>query len=165
MSVYTGDDIVDYVFTDSYGEFGAEGKRYDLNSIDPDDVDNIGYSIVHKESYEEELIQLIAEKISVLYKSREEIERDRRDVSLMKADLKKLMSYDDEFIFLSINDNEFLIKTECDQIESWYKKQGSKESHNEFDRVLGEFIKALNKMKLQKNDSKRKGRRNGNNLL
>lgn len=153
MSIYDDSYINNGIFTDTHGEFGAEGEEYDLNSLGGDIEDEIGYSLVNREDYINDLICWIAEKINTINTSNEDNTKNNTDINLMKEDLKTLMQYNDEYIFLSVNDNEFLIKTQCNEIEDWYKKQGSKYEHlNTFDEVLGKYVDALKRIKLQCND-------------
>lgn len=122
------------IFIDILGKFGEAGKEYDLSSLDSKFYEDIGYCLVNKEEYEEDLISWMTER-----------KENEEDYCLIKEDLKTLLKYDDEFIFLSINDNEFLIKSQCDEAEAYWKKQGCGSNYHAFNEVLGKFISALQK--------------------
>lgn len=136
----------DYVFIDINGDFGEAGREYNFNSLDDETCENIGYYLELKEQRENDLIEWIADaqrEISRSFTRKDFCQKLERDILLMKEDLKTLFKYDDEFIFSSMNDNEYLIQSQCDEAEAYWKRQGSKGNYHAFNEVLKQFVRAL----------------------
>lgn len=71
--------IGDNVYCDVCGDFGEKWRDYDFNALDEADFETVGYRLVNKEDYENELIRLLSG-----------MDEGSSDFSLIKADPKKL---------------------------------------------------------------------------
>lgn len=142
-------DFENYIFTDFYGEYGEAGKKYNL-LLDKEITDEIGFYLVKKEYWEGVLIKYIAEMLES--KTMSNYERELA-IKSSRDDLKRLLKYDDEFIFLvetsyKIRNNikdDFLIKSECDENESIHHK-------NMFDETLRRTIEVIQQIELKKTE-------------
>ena len=76
-----------------------ENHDYTINSepITTDIMEEVGYTIVDREEFIDDLISWIAES-----------DHNSKDRVLMKSDLEYLMSLDDRYIFSSLSTNEYI---------------------------------------------------------
>ena len=122
------------IFIDTRGEFGERHQEYDLSKASDEFCEKVGFCLVSKEDYEDDLIRFMSE-------TQKESDKDS-----MKWDLRRLLKSDDEFMFLSLNDNEFKLQSEADQARRLYKEMTGKEKDlytEDFYFVLEKFLKEL----------------------
>lgn len=131
--------IRDNVYCDVCGNFGEKWANYDFSALDEADFESVSYRLVDKEEYENELIQLLGG-----------MDEGSSDFSLIKTNLKRLLRCEDEVIFLSLGDNEFLIESECDELEAFHRKEGYQIAYNAFNQTLTKFIEILKEKKEKK---------------
>lgn len=129
------------IFIDTLGKFGERHQEYDLSNLSNELCEKVGFCLVSKEDYEDDLIRFISE-------TQKESDKDS-----MKWDLRRLLKSDDEFIFLSLNDNEFKLQSEADQARRLYKEMTGKEKDlytEDFYFVLEKFLKEVKDERLCK---------------
>lgn len=124
------------IYLDYQGKFGEIGKQYNFSNFNDYCSEQKGYYLCNKEEYANELIQILSERLSSCHDNNKEKQIIKeQEIFSIKEDLKTILKYDDEFILVSINDNEVIIENEDERLKKLYEYH-----YSLFREILTRFI-------------------------